>query len=158
MEIEIFDNGLSKEDILDQERHTACRGIIKKGSKYSVVRIPKHDIYMFPGGGLEVGETLKECTKREVKEETGMEVMVEEHTVSITEVFANEIWTNHYFICEIINETNEVSFTEEEKELELEQLWIEESKLLDIFANNMGNHPHAPNIHQREFIALMNSL
>ena len=31
-------------------------------------------------------------------------------------------------------------------------------KILDIYANNMGNHPHAPNIHQREFLGLMNSL
>ena len=29
--------------------------------------------------------------------------------------------------------------------------------LMDIFANSMGNHPHAPNIHQREFLGLMNS-
>jgi len=30
--------------------------------------------YQFPGGHLEPGETLEDCLKREIKEETGMEV------------------------------------------------------------------------------------
>jgi len=34
--------------------------------------------YNFPGGGVEEGETLAECTKREVLEESGITVHVEE--------------------------------------------------------------------------------
>lgn len=33
----------------------------------------------FPGGGLEWGEGLRACLKREFKEETGLEITVEEH-------------------------------------------------------------------------------
>jgi len=36
------------------------------------------DGYDFPGGGIELGETIEEALKREVKEETGLEVKVGE--------------------------------------------------------------------------------
>lgn len=157
MNIEMFDNGLTKEDIKEQPRRTACRGIVRKGDLLLVTRIPKHDIYMLPGGGLEEGETPMECCKREVLEETGVVVNVLEETISITEVFEDSIWTNKYFVCECVEETNLVAFTEEEIDLELEYMWLDENEVLDIFANSMGNHPHAPNIHQREFLGLMNS-
>lgn len=157
MKIEIFDNGLTKEDIKDQPRRTACRGIVRKGGKLLMTRIPKHDIYMFPGGGVEAGETSMECCRREVLEETGVIVDVIEETIAITEVFEDSIWTNIYFLCKCVEETNSVDFTEEEIDLELEYMWIDEEEVLDIFANSMGNHPHAPNVHQREFLGLMNS-
>jgi 8-oxo-dGTP diphosphatase len=144
-------------DIKDQPRSTACRGIVRKDGMLLVTKIPKYDIYMFPGGRLEQGETLAECCKREVQEETGAIVEVMEESIAITEVFEDTIWTNHYFICNLSKETNLVQFTDEEIDLELEYMWLEEEKILDIYANNMGNHPHAPNIHQREFLALINS-
>lgn len=37
-----------------------------------------HKTYQFPGGHLEEGETLVECLKREILEETGMEVSISE--------------------------------------------------------------------------------
>lgn len=33
----------------------------------------------FPGGGLELGEGTRDCLKREFKEETGLDVIVDEH-------------------------------------------------------------------------------
>lgn len=33
-----------------------------------------HKTYQFPGGHLEDGESLEECLKREIKEETGIEI------------------------------------------------------------------------------------
>lgn len=157
MKIEIFDNGLTKEDIKNQPTRTVCRGIVRKDNKLLVTYLPTKDIYMFPGGGLETDETMEECCRREVLEETGVVVEVLEETIAITEVFEKAIWTSHYFICTLSRETNLVQHTEEEIDLELEYMWIDEVELLDIFANNMGKHPHAPNIHQREFLALINS-
>ncbi len=39
---------------------------------------PYGEYYVFPGGGLEDNETLEEATKREVLEEFGIDVIVEE--------------------------------------------------------------------------------
>lgn len=41
-------------------------------------------IWMPPGGGLEFGERLENCLKREFREETGLEVEVQDH------LFVNE--------------------------------------------------------------------
>ena len=37
-------------------------------------RAPARGVYTLPGGGVEAGETLVEAAKREVKEETGLDV------------------------------------------------------------------------------------
>lgn len=56
--------------------------------------------YVFPGGGIENGETPKEGTKREAFEELGVEVKVNE---CIAKVEFNG--TQYFFLSEIINGT-----------------------------------------------------
>jgi 8-oxo-dGTP diphosphatase len=52
--------------------------VISKGKKVLLFRREKNDflggIYEIPGGGIEEGETLVDCIKREIKEETGLSV------------------------------------------------------------------------------------
>lgn len=158
MKIEIFDNGLDKQDIKDQPHRHACRGIVKKEEQYLIVYLEEMGNYTFPGGGLEIDETFEECVIRELLEETGVKVTVKEKTVEITEVFEDSIWTNHYFLCDFVKDTKQVNFTQEEIELGLKSMWMDEITLLDILANDMGKHPHTPNIHQREFLGLINSI
>jgi len=38
-------------------------------------RPPAHGLYTLPGGGVECGETLEEAVIREVREETGLEIV-----------------------------------------------------------------------------------
>ncbi len=158
MEIDIFDSGLTKEDVLDVPHRTACRGIVKKDNKYLVTRLSKHDIYMFPGGGVEENETEQETCKREVLEETGVIVTVLKQTVRINEYFVDSKWTNVYFLCEYVKDSHQPSLTDEEKELGLETVWLTQEELLDILENNLSLHSHGPNIHNREFLGLINSI
>ena len=51
-----------------------------ENNKLAVVRDPKG--YFLPGGGIDEGESLKECVKRECLEETGYFVSVDRHICS----------------------------------------------------------------------------
>ncbi|MCW5907021.1 MAG: NUDIX hydrolase [Chitinophagales bacterium] len=59
----------------------------------------------FPGGGLELGEGLRECLAREFKEETGINVTVAEHFYT-TDFFQPSFLDNNsqiisvYYLCQ----------------------------------------------------------
>lgn len=156
--IEIYDSNLTKENINTSQVRTACRGIVLKDGKYLVVRLSKWDITTFPGGGVEEGESFEDCVIREILEETGIEVTVEKHTISIKEYFIDSTWENHYFICRYVKDTNINKLTDEEQELGLVVEWKTLDTLLDIFENNPTKHEHGGNIHNREFMGLIHSL
>ncbi len=158
MEIDIYDNGLTVDDVLDVPHRTACRGIVMKDGLFLIVHNTLYDIYTFPGGGLEPGETKEECVIRELLEETGIEVTVTKETVKINEFFTDSKWSNYYFLCDYVKDTKQISLTIEEQELGLKHVWLSSDVLLDILSNNMTKHEYGPNIHNREFLGLINSL
>ena len=59
------------------------------------------DYHVFPGGGLEEGETLEEGVAREVKEEFGIEVKVKEKMYELINGEVNR--EEYFFLCEYIS-------------------------------------------------------
>ena len=53
---------------------TSARAVVFKGSKVVVVRQSDGLSHVEPGGGLEAGETIEACLRRELAEETGWSV------------------------------------------------------------------------------------
>lgn len=56
------------------------------------------DKYTLPGGHIEIGETMEEAVKREVKEEAGLDVEVVEFLLMQEAIFAKEFWKKRHFI------------------------------------------------------------
>lgn len=158
MELELFYDGLTKKDINKENYRVACRGIVKKDELYLMVHMEKYDIYTFPGGGLEKGETLEECTVRELLEETGIKVNVIEKRATIKEYFDGESWENNYFICEFVEDTFSNKLTDEEIDLKLTVKWMKFEDILEIFDESQTLHEHGPTIHNREFLGFVNSI
>ncbi|MCL2339130.1 MAG: NUDIX domain-containing protein [Proteobacteria bacterium] len=66
-------------DTVDSENmimRIATKAIVIQNKK--ILIIPQFDGYDFPGGGLEKGEHPTECIRREVYEETGFEIRVDD--------------------------------------------------------------------------------
>ena len=61
------------------------------------------DYHVFPGGGLEEGETLEEGTAREIKEEFGIDVKVKEKLYELDNGEVNK--KEYFFLCEYISGT-----------------------------------------------------
>ena len=158
MLIEIFESNVTKGDTKDLPHRVACRGIIENEGKYLVVSLEKYDITTFPGGGLEEGESLEDCVKREVLEETGILCEPTKETIRVKEYFTDSVWTNIYFLCDYIKQQEEPNLTEEEIGLELTTKWVTRDWLLDNFQNNMTKHKFGAQIHNREFLGLIHSL
>lgn len=53
---------------------TLCSAIIRDNEKVLLIRRNDHNVWELPGGGIEFSETPEETVKREVKEETDLEI------------------------------------------------------------------------------------
>ena len=66
-------------------------GVIKEDNKYLLTkrRSPKKEWnkWQFPGGEVEFGEKLDDCLKRELKEEVGVEVIIDVFLPKVFEIF-----------------------------------------------------------------------
>jgi len=83
-----------------EKRIRARAIIIHEGKIISMYRERQGDVfYTFPGGGIEKGETIEDCVKREVFEEFGI-VIKPLKKVYICE---NQISISHYFLAEWVS-------------------------------------------------------
>lgn len=84
-------------------------GIIPMGDGFAfmhrvgVQNHPFGDYYTFPGGGQEPEETLEEGTKREIKEEFGIDVEVEKKLYELDNGEVNK--KEYFFLCRYIGGT-----------------------------------------------------
>lgn len=112
---------------------TGCRGLVEESGRLLISHETETGYYMFPGGGLENGETLDTCCVREVLEETGYIVKPSERFLELHEFYDGYEFITHYFICKIIGKDTQ-QLTEEEAVRGLIPEWIERHALLDIFS------------------------
>ena len=111
-----------------------CRGILIRGGKILLSYTKKNDMYLIPGGGVEVGETLGECCERELREEAGLTVNAHTHYLTLEEYYHKFYFKSHYFLCGYIGECQS-SLTENETDAGLEPRWIDFNEALKIFAS-----------------------
>ncbi len=133
-----------------------CRGILIRGGKILLSYEKKVDQYLIPGGGLEQGETLKECCERELREEAGIRVDAHTHFLALEEYYHNFYFKSNYFLCGYLGEC-ECALTDEEKSNELVPVWIDFDKALKIFGEYekyKETNEMRYGAYYREFVAL----
>lgn len=85
----------------------SVRGIIRRSGRVAMVHSIMFDYYKFPGGGLEKGETHRECLFRETLEETGLKILPDTvreygyvHRIQKGQREAMFIQDNYYYLCD----------------------------------------------------------
>ncbi|QWC00637.1 NUDIX hydrolase [Mycoplasmatota bacterium] len=158
MILEVFADGLTKKDISKNSYHSS-RAIIKDEDQVLLLYSKKLDYYMLPGGRIEKNESPEDCVVREVKEETGLDVIIENPTVLIKEYYEDSTWNSHFFLCKIKDSQQaQQNLTEEEHYLDIEIKWMPYLDALNLLDSHDSSFSKAYNIMQREFLALSNSL
>jgi len=113
------------------------RAVIQKGEK--VLLIKQWGNYDFPGGGVELGETLEQALAREVLEETGYQVKVERIIHAEISFFKlpfkdDFVQSIHLFYqCKLLdNEPETQVLSEQEKQYVGKLKWVEIGNLQKI--------------------------
>ncbi len=85
-------------------RHTRYQAAIMIGSQILLIRHEEHNhgrtYWLLPGGGREDGESEEECVRREMREETNLEVRVERLLEEHDSTHPNPVYA-HYktYLC-----------------------------------------------------------
>ena len=104
-----------------------------KENKVLLVRSKYHgkEFFLFPGGGVELGETIEEGAIRETFEETGIRVKIKK-LIHINEYIYKKDWTKRsitsFFLAEPIGEKDINMQTTDGGKIK-EAVWIEIEKL-----------------------------
>lgn len=128
----------------------ASRGILIDGDKILLSHELNTGVYMSPGGGVEAGESLEECCKRELREETGYKVEVITHFLTVNEYGFETLYVSNYFICKIIGK-GEQSLTDIEIEHGIVPEWVEISKALEMFGDYVSKREDIGSLYKREY-------
>ncbi len=114
----------------------AVRGIVIENSKILLIHSKINGDYKLPGGGIEEGETPKEALIREVQEEAGVIVKVEEEVLRVMEYDEGQFddcdifkMLSIYYKCKSIKET-EQNLDSYELEIGFTPEWVDINKAI----------------------------
>lgn len=79
-------------------------GILQRGNKYLIQKRPSKgllaDLWEFPGGKIEKGETPQEALKRELKEELDIDITSSRHLMNVQHFYTQFRVNLHVFHCQ----------------------------------------------------------
>ncbi len=136
-----------------ERERIAGRGIVVRDGKILLSHELNTGVYMTPGGGIEEGETLAECCKRELMEESGYIVEPLQHFLTINEYSFETKYVSNYFICEVIGEGKQI-LTDIEVEHGIVPEWVKIEDALTIFGTFDEKAPDVRSLYIRELTTI----
>lgn len=132
------------------------RCFIQNDCKYGMLRIKGYDIFgnrnhlETPGGGIEPGESEMDAVRREIKEETGYDVVDARHLFyAVYELnLVKRLNFASYYLVSVSNNSEALNLTDYEQKLFKGLEWYTKDELLSILES--GQNPCDLMIHKRE--------
>ena len=136
-----------------ERERIAGRGIVVRDGKILLSHELNTGVYMTPGGGIEEGETLEECCRREVREESGYEVEPLFQFLKINEYSFETKYVSNYFVCEVTGEGKQ-TLTDIEIEHGIVPEWVSIEDALAIFGTFDEKTPDVRSLYIRELTTI----
>ncbi len=135
----------------------SCRAFVIDNGRLLLSHEVNKNVYMSPGGGLEDGETLSECCKREVQEETGYIVRVLKKFLVVNEYSFETLYISHYFLCEIVGK-GEAHLTATEIDHGITPAWLSFDEALSVFGTYESKQLDHRSLYLREYTTIQKYL
>lgn len=132
------DVGFNSIPFKEEQRRFGSRGIIfNDNHEVAVLHMKNKGIYKLIGGGIENGETSIEAFQREVLEETGYKIEIDEYIGTIDEFKSqtNFKQTSYLYVSHIIENLGYTNFTQKEIDDGSELLWLNIEDAIELIQN-----------------------
>ena len=161
---------LSGPDALEPWSRQTARAVIVHQDHLVFSYLKNRNQYVLPGGGIDPGESVSACAKRECLEELGMIVTVGEPLAVVREYYDDILRFEHFYVLGTFkHERAAAAFTEEEIGLDLTEQWIPLSTVQETLLRTrpylMPNEYQSPHIqraiancHLRELLGIATCL
>jgi len=141
----------------------SVRGIIKRENKLLMVYSPKAGDYMFPGGGIDAGETHEEALAREIREECGARLKsicsefgkTVEYDIPVEPGYDVFKIVCYYYVCNVDPAFGKRSLEEYEANMGIEPVWVDIDRAIEANKAVIDTKKHgAPRWTRRELFVL----
>lgn len=141
-EIVINNENINIDNITNEE--IRVKGLIIN-SNNEILLGYSYNAYQFPGGHLEANETIKECLKREILEETGMNIdtKIMMPLVNIKYVNKKHCDRIYYYIIYTDQKVNlkNTNYTKEEKDGNYTLRYVNMNDIEEVIIDNVNKYP-----------------
>ena len=146
-EISEKDLGISDREILQENyklRKSARAVLINNKGEVSIQHVGKWDYYKLPGGGVEIGETEKEALKREIIEEVGCDINIEQELGVIIE-YQNTydlLHISYGYLCKVKGDIGKPKYEQGEIDDEFKPIWKPLNEALQFMEDYYPDEPY----------------
>jgi ADP-ribose pyrophosphatase YjhB (NUDIX family) len=135
------DFGLELKELDNPDTRVAARGIVIKDGKIAILNKANNNEYKLVGGGVDEGEDPKQAFEREVLEEAGCKVEIDDFLGVVKEERTNNNFTqiSYVYVAHVIEDTKKLDLTEKEINEGARLLWLTLDEAIDTIKESENN-------------------